>query len=564
MTKIKYIACALLSLGFIATSCSDDDDYSVATGEIVKSVTTGEAVVTATTATVSGQVDGLAPYASTSYTVGTVYGTSQDVTTSGTRQSGSINTETGTVTTTITGLQTNVTYYYATYVTLQGKVTYFGDVHQLTTSDATITAGDAANITSVSAEVTSTLSLPVDQVNAGSSEIECGLRIARSADEVEDGYDYPATATSQTFNTSLANLLPGQTYYYAAYFSLGDGIVFSETKSFTTATKEMEYVDLGLSVLWAKYNLGGERETDLGGLYGYGDVTGLNTSEIIGSYGTGNIAGTAADIACAISPAIDGGTDGTSTMPTNEQVAELLANTTQEFVEIDGVSGLRLTAANGNYIFLPAAGIRTGEEASGQGTEGHYWTGSINSTDDSRAQTLSFTSTGASAGTALRYVGQSIRTVKKTAGITVNVSKLAVGDIENNGRMRIEIYNQYGETASDPGLNLSDIVFNKNITVRFTISGIDGNLKSGAATSHIAGLQFADSSWAASYWSAYSGDKYDAQITGDGEYEVWAENIGAGSGAAVFCVDIDGLSNDLTDPSQFRVESLTIFLDEDK
>lgn len=562
---MKYIACALLSLGFIATSCDDDDDYSVATGEIVQSVTTGEAVVTATTATISGQVEGLAPYASTSYTVGAIYGTSNDVTTTGTRQSGSLDTETGTVTTTITGLQTGVTYYYATYVTLQGKVTYYGDVRQLTTSDATITAGDAGDITSVGAEIASTISLPVDQVNAGSTEITCGLRIARDIEDVENGYDYPTIATSQTFNTSLTNLLPGQTYYYAAYFTLGDGIVFSEPKSFTTETKEMEYVDLGLSVLWAKYNLGGENETDLGGLYGYGDITGLRTLELANDYASGNISGTASDLAYAISPMIDSGSNGTSMMPTEEQVAELLANTTQEVVEIDGVSGLRLTASNGNYIFLPAAGYRAGEDISGQGVEGHYWTGTGNPTDGSRAQTLTFTSGGATTGTMPCYIGQSIRTVKKTAGITVNVNKLAVGDLETNGRIRIEIYNAYGSTASNPGLDLSELVFNNNITVRFTISGIDGNLKDGAPSTHVAGLQYSDPDWWPFYWSSFSGDQYDASITGDGEYEVWAENLGGEcDGAVVLCVDIKDLHNDLVDPSLFRVESLSIFLDEDK
>ena len=49
-------------------------------------------------------------------------------------------------------------------------------------------------------------------------------------------------------------------YYYAAYLDLGSGVVYGDIKEFTTATTdfnpENDFVDLGLSVKWAKSNLG--------------------------------------------------------------------------------------------------------------------------------------------------------------------------------------------------------------------------------------------------------------------------------------------------------------------
>ena len=51
----KYLIGAVcVSAGFAFVSCSDDNDYSAATGNIVSVVETGDAAVTATTAVVNG------------------------------------------------------------------------------------------------------------------------------------------------------------------------------------------------------------------------------------------------------------------------------------------------------------------------------------------------------------------------------------------------------------------------------------------------------------------------------------------------------------------------------
>lgn len=317
--------------------------------------------------------------------------------------------------------------------------------------------------------------------------------------------------------------------------------------------------------MWAKYNLGAQKETETGALIGYGDVTGLNVSEYLTQYASQDIAGTDNDVAFSLSTIIDGGATMKSQMPTDEMVAELLEKTTQEVTTIDGVQGIKFTARNGNYIFLPFNGYRQETTVAGEGTQGLYWTGTLSNVNADYANTISLASNGASIGASKRSTGLGVRSVRAyepTSGIDVDVNKLVVGDLENNGRIRIEIYNEYGSTASDPGLNMSQLHFEKNMLVRFRLSGITGNLVEGAPGDFVAGLEYAANGWYPDLWSNFN-QKYDTRVNGDGEYTVWMEPAAPAEGAVVFCVDIADLGSNLVDPSLVKVESLQIILDAD-
>ena len=58
--KIKYFASAsvmIMAISFATlVSCSDEDDYSIATGDVVTTVETGDAAVTAKSAITTGRV----------------------------------------------------------------------------------------------------------------------------------------------------------------------------------------------------------------------------------------------------------------------------------------------------------------------------------------------------------------------------------------------------------------------------------------------------------------------------------------------------------------------------
>lgn len=64
----------------------------------------------------------------------------------------------------------------------------------------------------------------------------------------------------------------------------------------------------------------------------------------------------------------------------------------------------------------------------------------------------------------------------ETTEVAVDSSKILFGDIEGNGKLRIELYNEYGDTKADAPLKVSDIFFNESLNVTFTISGIDAIL----------------------------------------------------------------------------------------
>ncbi|MDT0685407.1 hypothetical protein [Autumnicola psychrophila] len=118
-------------------------------------------------------------------------------------------------------------------------------------------------------------------------------------------------------------------------------------------------------------------------------------------------------------------------------------------------------------------------------------------------------------------------------------SKLVIGDIEEKGNLRLELFNEYGATKSDPGLTRSDIAFNEKIEVTFTLDGI--TLNEDAAGTYDAKIYFADGDWAP------QGDGTVVTVNGDGTYTVTYEAPSAAQGTFVFVIDVVGIGTDITD-----------------
>jgi len=128
--------------------------------------------------------------------------------------------------------------------------------------------------------------------------------------------------------------------------------------------------------------------------------------------------------------------------------------------------------------------------------------------------------------------------------IAIDNAKIAFGDLEGNGKFRIEMYNDFGSTSADPPLNTSELVFSNSIEVTFTLSGV--TFIPGAAGSYQAALQYADADWSFQYWGDGNGIG-DTTVTGDGTYTV---SINAGTdvaGAVVFVIDILGMAAEIAD-----------------
>ncbi|MCI6828687.1 MAG: copper resistance protein NlpE [Prevotella sp.] len=407
--KILFSIMAFV-LGFCFTACSDDD-IAVNTTPLLKdgSVVTGSADVTSTSATMHGTVAGLESQAQSAYVTGFYYGVSQD-----NLSERVLANSASEFSATIAGMPGTV-YYYQAFVTLQGKVTYKGEVSSLILTDSKAVTGDYKDLTATTVK----LSGQIQQLPA---DAEVGIVVSGVAgdERVRAGVRIPGVLGSD-YSIDALGLIPGTTYYYAAYLDLGQGVVYGDTKEFTTPAKEFDVdndlVDLGLSTKWAKCNIGANSETDLGALVGFGDLTGYNTSINPEDYASGDIYKSAQDIANKV-------TDGKTTIPTIAEYEELFRCCKVEWIEKEGVAGYQFTGPNGNSIFMPAAGSRTQGTTTSVGTEGRYLSGSVNATDPQFAMSYLFNQGGNARSTTPVYQALAVRPVSVAKNIPFDKSLL--------------------------------------------------------------------------------------------------------------------------------------------
>lgn len=398
-------------MGIFMTGCSDDD-YSVNKNPLLddSSVVTGSADVTSTSATFHGTVKGLEDQAASAYATGFMYGDSE--TNLSEKASASSDAE---FSATITGMPGQVVYYQA-FVTLQGRLTYKGAVQQAVLTDAKAITGEVKDLTANSAVLQGSLQL-------APSEAASGIVISgkEGQENVRAGVRIMASGINDNYEIKAEGLLPNTTYHYTAYLDLGNGTVYGEERSFTTPNAEFnpdeDLVDLGLSTKWCKYNVGATKATDLGGLFGFGDMTGFQTSLDLDNYASADIYKTDRDVANKVY-------GSWVTMPTIDEFEELFTECKKEWVEEDGVAGYKFTGPNGNSIFLPAAGSRTQGTVSGEGLNGYYLSGSINVTDNKFAMAYSFDQNSNRRTTTPVYQALAIRPVSVAKNVKFDKSKL--------------------------------------------------------------------------------------------------------------------------------------------
>lgn len=115
--------------------------------------------------------------------------------------------------------------------------------------------------------------------------------------------------------------------------------------------------------------------------------------------------------------------------------------------------------------------------------------------------------------------------------VEVDNSKLLWGDLEDNGNLRIEIFNAWGSgTAANPPLNVEELTFNEKMVITFSISGL-GTL-SEPATAFL--MNSATNVWGPTDAGAATGE-----ITGDGTYTLTTEGSMAAPDPSSFVFNID-------------------------
>ena len=98
--------------------------------------------------------------------------------------------------------------------------------------------------------------------------------------------------------------------------------------------------------------------------------------------------------------------------PDKTQWEELLNNTTNKWTIQNGVKGRLFTAKNGNTLFLPAAGCRWDSELILAGSNGGYWSRSLNTHGPNYAWSLYFNSDSCYMSDSYRGRGLSVRPVR--------------------------------------------------------------------------------------------------------------------------------------------------------
>jgi len=185
------------------------------------------------------------------------------------------------------------------------------------------------------------------------------------------------------------------------------------------------YVDLGLSVKWAKYNVGATTETGYGDYFAWGETTGYNEGKTNFAsdwsnyyFGTQSsftkYTGSDYTVLQKEDDAAYAALGGKFRMPTKAEIDALLALSKTWVTNYNGsgINGYTFTG-NGNTLFLPAAGYRSSSDLYDTGSYGYYWSSSLDTGIPYLAWDLNFFSGDASAYSINRFFGFSVRAVSE-------------------------------------------------------------------------------------------------------------------------------------------------------
>jgi uncharacterized protein (TIGR02145 family) len=181
--------------------------------------------------------------------------------------------------------------------------------------------------------------------------------------------------------------------------------------------------------LWATCNVGASSPEEYGDYFAWGETEPKNdyswstykycngTYTTMTKYCTSSDYGTV-DNKTELEPSDDAATANWGAdwqMPSYEHFNELINSsyTTTTWTSLNGKYGRKITSkSNGNSIFLPAAGYRSGTNFNESGSYGHYWSRSLSTSYSNNAYYLYFSSSFIRTSRDYRFDGQSVRPVR--------------------------------------------------------------------------------------------------------------------------------------------------------
>ena len=176
------------------------------------------------------------------------------------------------------------------------------------------------------------------------------------------------------------------------------GVSASCTVTVTPKAVEPEYVDLGLSVKWATFNVGATKPEESGDYFVWGETepkdniswltykwcnsnqTKLTKYCTKASYWDSSAPMDNKTVLDIEDDAAHANWGGSWRMPTKEEWRELMKKCTWKWTDNyndTGIAGQVVKATNGNSIFLPAAGWRSSTGTGDIGFAGWYWSSSL-------------------------------------------------------------------------------------------------------------------------------------------------------------------------------------------
>ena len=329
----------------------------------------------------------------------------------------------------ITGLSPETQYYYC-FEIWNPNLNNRSEVKSFTTQPKQKPLVTTAPVTESQLDFTNATAVGGGEVTSdeGDPVTERGIYFGTSPNPAATGTKLVASsAGTGSFTCTMTGLVSG-TYYVCAYATNGQGTNYGDVKNF----KYNYYVDLGLpsGLLWATWNVGADNPEDYGDYFAWGetqtkDVYNWSTYQYCNgsnntltkychksSYGYNGFT----DNLTTLQPSDDAATANWGNgwrMPTKVEWEELKNNTTNTWTTRNGVNGYLFTAANGNSLFLPAAGYRSDGSLGNAGSYGGYLSGSLDYYP-SNAWSLYFNSGSCSMSNGGRIYGRSVRAVRSS------------------------------------------------------------------------------------------------------------------------------------------------------
>ena len=170
-----------------------------------------------------------------------------------------------------------------------------------------------------------------------------------------------------------------------------DSVLVESATAYTGLIDGYPYVDLGLSVKWAAYNVGADSPEDYGDYFAWGETRPKSVYDgstykyckgsgtTLTKYCTDSSKGKVDNktVLEAVDDAATANWGSNWRMPTYAEQEELNNKCTWTWTTRNGVNGYKVVGPNGNSIFLPAAGYRYDSSVSYVGSVGYCWSASL-------------------------------------------------------------------------------------------------------------------------------------------------------------------------------------------